>query len=248
MQTEDYLYPDEEALEPKAPRKPVSTIWLVSHGAFFAVGLALLIWLVYAYWAQVEQSIVNAGWGILLVIALNILRHFGRSFSMYLAVSPEHRNFKYRSALFARFGGEAVNFFTFTGPFLGDATKAVLLRRNTPITQSASAVILDNILYYISVVMMVLAGVAVLVTKFGSSGSAMNNVLLAIVVVFFLLFVVFVFAVLRKPEPFSHVLRFLEKRGWAPAFVLKQADGIRDVEKNVFQFYHERCRAHGERR
>ena len=242
MQTEDYLYPDEEALEPKAPRKPVSTIWLVSHGAFFAVGLALLIWLIYAYWAQVEQSIVNAGWGILLVIALNILRHFGRSFSMYLAVSPEHRNFKYRSALFARFGGEAVNFFTFTGPFLGDATKAVLLRRNTPITQSASAVILDNILYYISVVMMVLAGVAVLVTKFGSSGSAMNNVLLAIVVVFFLLFVVFVFAVLRKPEPFSHVLRFLEKRGWAPAFVLKQADGIRDVEKNVFQFYHERRR------
>ena len=242
MQTENYLYPDEEALEPKTPRKPASTVWLASHAAFFLIGLALLIWLVYAYWAQVEQSIVNAGWGILLVVALNILRHFGRAFSMYLAVSPEHRNFKYRSALLARFGGEAVNFFTFTGPFLGDATKAVLLRRNTPITQSASAVILDNILYYISVVMMVLAGVAVLVAKFGSSGSAMNEVLLAIVIVFFLLFVFFVAAVLRKPEPFSHVLRFLERRAWAPHFVLKHADGIRDVEKNVFQFYHDRRR------
>jgi uncharacterized protein (TIRG00374 family) len=242
MESENYLYPDEEAIEPEAPRKPVSTIWLVSHGVFFAVGLALLIWLVYAYWAQVEQSIINAGWGILLVIGLNILRHFGRSFSMYLAVSPEHRNFKFRSALLARFGGEAVNFFTFTGPFLGDATKAVLLRRNTPITQSASAVILDNILYYISVVMMILAGVAVLVAKFGTTGSAMNEVLLAIVVVFFLLFVVGVVAVLKRPEPFSHVLRFLEKRGWAPVFVLKQADGIRDVEKNVFQFYHDRKR------
>jgi uncharacterized protein (TIRG00374 family) len=242
MQSENYLYPDEEALEPKAPRKPVSKLWLASHGVFFAVGLALLIWLVYAYWAQVEQSIINAGWGILLVIALNILRHFGRSFSMYLAVSPEHRNFKFRSALLARFGGEAVNFFTFTGPFLGDATKAVLLRRNTPLTESASAVILDNILYYISVVMMILAGVAVLVAKFGSSGSVMNEVLLAIVVVFFFLFVVFVVAVLRKPEPFSHVVRFLEKRGWAPAFVTKHAEGIRDVEKNVFQFYHERRR------
>jgi uncharacterized protein (TIRG00374 family) len=242
MQTENYLYPDEEALEPKTPRKPVSPVWLISHGVFFIIGLALLIWLVYAYWAQVEQSVVNAGWGILLVIALNIVRHFGRSFSMYLAVSPEHRNFKYRSALFARFGGEAVNFFTFTGPFLGDATKAVLLRRNTPLTESASAVILDNILYYISVVMMILAGVAVLVAKYGSTGSTMNEVLLAIVVVFFLLFVVFVVAVLKRPEPFSHVLRFLERRGWAPAFVTKHADGIRDVEKNVFQFYHDRRR------
>src|SRR4051794_35552014 len=222
MESENYLYPDEKAIEPKAPRKPVSTLWLASHAAFFLIGLALLIWLVYAYWAQVEQSVLNAGWGILLVIALNLLRHLGRSFSMYMAVSPEHRNFKYRSALFARFGGEAVNFFTFTGPFLGDATKAVLLRRNTPITQSTSAVILDNILYYISVVMMVLAGVAVLVAKFGSTGSTMNKVLLAIVVVFFILFVIFVFAVLRKPEPFSHVLRFLERRNWAPAFVLKQ--------------------------
>jgi uncharacterized protein (TIRG00374 family) len=242
MQTEDYLDPDEEALEPKAPRKPVSTVWLVSHGVFFVIGLALLIWLVYAYWAQVEQSIINAGWGIVVVCLLNLVRHFGRSFSMYLAVAPEYRNFKFRSALLARFGGEAVNFFTFTGPFLGDATKAVLLRRNTPITQSASAVILDNILYYISVVMMILVGVGVLVAKFGSTGSTMNKILLAIVVFFFALFVVFVFAVLRKPEPFSHVIRFLENRGWAPGFVTKHADGIRDVEKNVFQFYHERRR------
>lgn len=242
MQSENYLFPDEQAIEPKVPRKPVSTVWLVSHGAFFLVGLALLIWLVYAYWDQVKESVINAGWGILLVIALNMLRHFGRAFSMYMAVSPDHRNFRYRSALFARFGGEAVNFFTFTGPFLGDATKAVLLRRNTPITQSASAVILDNILYYITVGMMVLGGVAVLLAKYGSTGSAMNRVLLAIVIVFFVAFVIFVVGVLRKPEPFSHVLHFLEKRGWAPGFVLKQADGIRDVEKNVFQFYHDRKR------
>ena len=242
MQSEEQLYPDEAALAPKNPKRQVSRLWIASHAAFFLIGLALLIWLVYAYWAQVEQSIVNAGWGIALVCLLNIVRHCGRSFSMYLAVSPEHRNFKYRSALFARFGGEAVNFFTFTGPFLGDATKAVLLRRNTPLTESASAVILDNILYYISVVMMILAGVAVLVAKFGSSGSSMNEVLLAIVVVFFLLFVVFVVAVLKRPEPFSHVLRLFERRGWAPVFVTKHADGIRDVEKNVFQFYHDRRR------
>ncbi|MFL6374433.1 MAG: lysylphosphatidylglycerol synthase domain-containing protein [Pyrinomonadaceae bacterium] len=240
MESENYLYPDESAIEPQRPRKPVSKAWLATHAALFLVGLTLLIWLVYGHWPQIEQSIVHAGWGILLVIGLNLLRHCCRAFSMYMAVAPEHRNFNYRSALFARIGGEAVNFFTFLGPFVGDATKTVLLRRNTPITQSASAVILDNILYYITVVMMVLAGVAVLLAKFGSAGSAMNKVLFAIVVVFFLAFVVFVVSLLKKPEPFSHVIRFLERRGWAPGFVVKHTDAIRDVEKNVFQFYHDR--------
>ncbi|HTH51780.1 MAG TPA: hypothetical protein VL501_07600, partial [Pyrinomonadaceae bacterium] len=175
MQSEVDLIPDNDTVTVE-PKKKVSPLWLWSHIVFFLVGLALLVWLIYAYWAQVRDSIVNVGLGIFLVIALNLLRHLGRAFSMYMAVSPAHRNFKYRSALLARFGGEAVNFFTFTGPFLGDATKAMLLRRNTPITQSASAVIIDNILYYITVVMMVLAGVTVLVAKFGTTGSAMNKV------------------------------------------------------------------------
>jgi uncharacterized protein (TIRG00374 family) len=224
------------------PKKKVSPLWLWSHILFFLVGMGLLVWLIYAYWGQVRDSIVNVGAGVLVVIALNLLRHFGRAFSMYMAVSPDHRNFKYRSALLARFGGEAETFFTFTGPFLGDATKAMLLKRNTPITQSASAVIIDNILYYITVVMMVLTGVAVLVAKFGTTGSTMNKVLLAIVGVAIVLFVVFALAVVKRPEPFSHVLRFLDKRHWAPKFITKQADGIRDVEKNVFQFYHTRPR------
>ena len=242
MQSENYIFPDESALEPTRPRRQVSALWLWSHAIFFIVGLSLLIWLVYAYWTQIGELISHVGWGIAVVCGLNIVRHFGRSFSMYMAVSPEHRHFKFRSALFARFGGEAVNFFTFTGPFIGDATKAVLLKRNTPLTESASAVIIDNILYYITVVLMVLGGVAVLVAKFGTTGSTMNNVLLGIVLVALFFFIVFVVALLKRPEPFSHVLRFLDKRGWAPKFVTKQADGIVEVEKNVFQFYHDRKR------
>lgn len=241
MQGDEELYSDDDTI-PVEPKKKVTALWLWTHIVFFLVGLSLLVWLVYAYWGQVRDSVLNVGIGILLVIALNLVRHLGRAFSMYMAVSPDHRNFKYRSALLARFGGEAVNFFTFTGPFLGDATKAVLLKRNTPITQSASAVIIDNILYYITVVMMVLAGVAILVAKFGTTGSTMNKVLLAIVGGAAFFFVIFLLAILKRPEPFSHVLRFLDKRHWAPKFITKRADAIRDVEKNVFQFYHTRPR------
>src|SRR5947209_12638544 len=103
MQSENYIFPDEAALEPTKPRRQVSALWVWSHAAFFVVGLSLLVWLIYAYWTQIEQLIAHVGWGIALVIVLNIVRHFGRSFSMYMAVSPEHRHFKFRSALFARF-------------------------------------------------------------------------------------------------------------------------------------------------
>src|SRR4051794_8814083 len=105
MQSEQYLDTDRETITPEKPRKPVSALWLWTHGLVFAVGLTLLVWLVYRYWDDINKSVLNVGWGIVVVLALNLARHFGRAFSMYMAVSPDHRNFKYRNALLARFGG-----------------------------------------------------------------------------------------------------------------------------------------------
>ncbi|HEV7698715.1 MAG TPA: flippase-like domain-containing protein [Pyrinomonadaceae bacterium] len=242
MQNEDYLNPDINEPIPAAdkPKRRVSAGWLWVHGLLFVIGFGLLIWLVYSYWGQVRESVLNVGWGFAVVVTLNLIRHFGRALSMYRAVAPEHRNFKYRSAVLARFGGEAVNFFTFTGPFLGDATKAMLLRRNTPITQSASAVIIDNILYYITVILVVIAGVGLLIMNYGSSSPTMSRILLAIVVVALILISGLFVAMMKRSEPFSHIIGFLDRRGWAPGFITRKWDGIRDVEKNVFQFYHDR--------
>jgi len=216
--------------------------WLVSFQAItFLLGASLLAFVIYRIGYQsILEAISRVGWGIFVIIALNQFRHFLRALTLYLAVAPEHRTFKYRSAVAARFGGEAMNMVSVVGPFLGDATKAMLLRKNLPLTHGASAVIIDNILYYVTVIIVILAGVVTLLATFGSRGSAMNNVLLAIVVAGVLAFIVLAIAILFQVTPLTHAIDFFAKRNIAPRFLIKKRQNILDVENNVFQFYRSR--------
>ena len=243
MQSENYPEAELQAADtPPGNRRSKRTKLLISvQAATFLLGLGLLIFVIYRIGYQnLIESLTSVGWGFAVILALNLARHLLRAASLFWAVAPGHRTFSYWNAVAARFGGEAVNFFTFTGPFLGDATKAVLLKRNIPLAQSASAVIIDNILYYVSVVIVVLAGVTVLLLNYGSSGSAMSRVLLAIVLVALIMFAGLMVAILNRVKPISRILAFLEKRDLAPQFVLRKREGLLDVERNVFQFYHDR--------
>jgi len=210
-------------------------IWF--HSIAFLLGLAALIWLTNKYWGPVSESLAKVGWGFFLIVALNLTRHLLRALSMYLAVGPEHRNFKYRSALAARLGGDAVAVLTFTGPFLGDATKAVLLRKNVALTHGASAVIIDNILYYASVVIVILGGIGTLLFVYGSRGQMMSNILLAIVILALAIFVGLIIAIRYRVMPITRIIGQLERRHLAPKFVLHKKDAILRVENNVYEFY-----------
>src|SRR5258706_6359244 len=158
MQGENILESDSPIIEnsPARSRSKNTRLWILLHAVAFLLGLAALIVLILVYSDSIWISLARVGWGFLVIVGLNLTRHLLRAASMYRAVAPEHRTFKYRRAVAARFGGEAVTFFTFTGPFLGDATKAVLMRKDLPLTHGASAVIIDNILYYVSVMLVVL--------------------------------------------------------------------------------------------
>jgi len=164
MQGENYL---ESELQPTGnpaarSKSNKTTILIWAHAITFLLGVGVLAFVVYKIgYSKIIEILEFVGWAFFVIAALNIIRHLARSLSLYLAIAPEQRaTLKYRSVVAARFGGEAVSFLSFTGPFLGDATKAVLLRKNLPLTYGASAVISDNILYYLSVILMILAGVA----------------------------------------------------------------------------------------
>lgn len=241
MQTEELLQAESEIEGATKPEKRQKPIFVALHVVAFLAGLAAVIVLIYYNRETISAALVRVGWGFLILISLNIVRHFLRAASMYRAIAPEMRTFKYRRAVAARFGGEAVTLFSaFTGPYLGDATKVMLMKRDVPVTYGASAVIIDNILYYTSVIFLVLAGVITLLVRYGSSGSTMSKVLLIIVIAMVVAFSVFAMAILFKITPFTHVLDFLAKRNLAPKFMLNKRESILSVENNVFQFYHTR--------
>lgn len=242
MQTDEAVLTADQGPTGESSRsKRALLFWL--HAITFILGLGLLVLLVkWIGYKTILESLAQVGWGFLAIIALNVLRHFIRAASMYLAVPREHRNFKYRSAVAARFGGEAVTFMTFTGPFLGDATKAVMLRKSIPLSSGASAVLIDNVLYYVTVVMMIIAGVVALVVLHGSMDPTISRLLIAIVVGAAVILIALLLAIWFQVKPLTHLIGILDKRGWVPKKVRKIEDGILKVETNVFEFYRTRTR------
>ena len=245
MQTEDPGISESELVTPaktKSSSKRRSLLFSL-HGIAFAVGFTILAFVIYRIgYRDLLDSVSNVGYGILLIIALNLTRHLLRAATLYLAVAPELRTFKYRSAVAARFGGEAMTIFSFVGPFLGDATKAMLLKKNLTLTEGASAIIIDNILYYVTVILMVLSGIALLVWTYGSSSSTETQVLIAIVIVGILLFLFISLAIMFRVTPVTHFFDFLNKRGLAPGFITRRRSAILSAQNNVFQFYPNRPR------
>ena len=242
MQSETFAETDSPMAENAKKRQGRhKTFFVLLHIIAFAAGLAVIIALVYSNRETISKALFGVGWGFVLLISLNLTRHFLRAASMYRAVAPERRTFKYRSAVAARFGGEAVTLFSaFTGPYLGDATKVMLMKKHLPITYGASAVIIDNILYYTSVIVLVLSGVVILVARYGSSGSTMSKILLIITIVMVTAFAMFALAILFRITPLTHTLDFLGRHNLAPGFLVRKRESILNVENNVFQFYHHR--------
>ncbi len=213
------------------------------HGITLVIGFTILAVIIYRIgYKDLLDAVSNVGWGILLIIGLNLSRHLLRAATLYIAVAPDVRTFKYRSAVAARFGGEAMTIFSFTGPFLGDATKAVLLKKNLTLTEGASAIIIDNILYYVTVILMVLSGIGVLLMTYGSSSSTETRVLIGIVSVAILMFAAISLAIIFRVTPLTHLIDFLHKRNIAPGFIFRRRANILNVENNVFKFYHDRRR------
>ena len=217
------------------------TRFIVVQGILLAAGIALLIYLLYSLGlGTIFETVTRIGWGFLIIVAINGIRHVMRAYCLYLAIHSENRSVGFHNVLAARLAGEAVNLMTVTGPFLGDATKVALLQRKQTLTHSAAAVIVDNILYYITVGVMILSGVGLLAVSVGEFDNA-TRYALGIVVALVLLMLVGVFlAVKLDIKPISFVLKRLDRKGLVPRSVASRREYILEIETNVFSVYHER--------
>ena len=138
-----------------------SFIWL--QALAFLLGLGLLIYVINLVGLQpLFDALLRIGFGFFVVVAISGLRHVFRTIAMSAAVPAEHRRFTFLQAFAARLGGEAISFLTFTGPLLGEATKVALLRKRVPLTYGVPALVVDNLLYNLSVVFFILSGACVM--------------------------------------------------------------------------------------
>ncbi|MBV9209811.1 MAG: ABC transporter permease, partial [Acidobacteria bacterium] len=223
----------EEPSETKSTRRKI--MWL--QAVAFMLGLALLVYVIRRVGVQpIFDALGRIGLGFFVILAINGLRHVFRTIAMSLSVAPEHRDFNFRHAFAVRLGGEAISFLTFTGPLLGEATKVALLRRRVPLAHGVPALVVDNILYNLSVGVFILSGALVMLGAYDLP-LLVRYVLLVIAVSAFLgVFAVYL-AARRRVMLLTWVIDRLAAFGIHPKALTSRRNQIYSLESKVYDFY-----------
>ena len=210
-------------------------VWLQTLA--FLLGLSLLIYVINRVGVQpLFDALLRIGFGFFVILGLSGLRHFLRTIAMRAAVPAEHRRITFRQAFAARLGGEAISFLTFTGPLLGEATKVALLRKRVPLTYGVPALVVDNLLYNLSVVFFVLSGVCVMLARY-SLPRSVYLVLLGIAFVAALGILIVVIAAKRRVMVLTWIIDRLAPLRLSPKVILKKRQHIYHLESKVYDFY-----------
>jgi putative ABC transport system permease protein len=206
----------------------------------FILGLGLLAYMIRRVGIQpIFEALKSVGWGFFIIVGINGIRHLLRTGAMSLAIPPEHRNFSFRHAFAVRLGGETVSFLTFTGPLLGEATKAALLKRRVPLAHGVSALVVDNLLYNVSVAVFVLSGALVMLFTYRLP-AFVSGVLIAISVVVALGISATAIAASRRVMLLSWFIDRLTGWGLKLRPLAARRDQINRLEANVYDFYNHR--------
>src|SRR5256714_2926462 len=210
------------------------------HILAFVFGAALLFFLIRAVGVEpIFDALGQIGVGFLLLLVIAGLRHVLRTFSMSLAVAPEHRRFTFWEAFTTRLAGETISFFTFTGPVLGEATKAALLRKRVPLASGVQALAVDNLLYNLSVAFFISSGACVMLLTYDLPVGA-RLPLIAIAAGMTLVIVVVAFAVVSDVMPVTAAVDYFIRRGFKRNWFASKREHFHRIEENVYDFYKHR--------
>ncbi len=212
-----------------------SFLWLQSLA--FLLGFGLLIYVINRVGLQpIFDALLRVGFGFFFVLAISGARHFLRAIAMRAAVPAEHRRLSLMQAFTARLGGEAISFLTFTGPLLGEATKVALLRKRVPLTYGVPALVVDNLLYNLSVGFFILSGACVMLFTYHLP-SLVYYVLVGIAVAAFLGIAVTALAAGRRVMLLTWAIDQLARLRLGPKVILRKRDHISRLEAKVYDFY-----------
>jgi putative ABC transport system permease protein len=222
--------------EPPTSSSRRSFIWLQIIA--FLLGLGLLVYVINRVGLQpIFDALLRIGFfGFLILLAISGSRHVFRTIAMSAAVPREHRRFNFPQAFAARLGGEAISFLTFTGPLLGEATKVALLRKRVPLTYGVPALVVDNLLYNLSVVFFILSGACVMLFTY-SLPPLVYYSLVAIAVIAALGILAAGLAAKRRIMLLTSVLDQMARLRLSPKVILKRRQHIYHIESKVYDFY-----------
>ena len=129
----------------------------------FLTGVALFVYLVRRTGLTTLAHFFGMmGWGFGLIVLLSAFRNCVRAGSWYFAIEPEQRGITFWRLMNVMLAGEAIKYLTATGPLLSEPAKAAMARRQIPLLQGLSSVLVENLIYYLTVFIFMFAGLPAL--------------------------------------------------------------------------------------
>ena len=222
----------------KSPRTKRIIAW--GQAIAFVLGALLLWYVVRRVGVQpIFTALSRVGFGFFIIVALNGFRHVLRTVSMRISVPAEHRRFTFMQAFAARLGGEAMSFLTFAGPLLGEPTKIALLRKRVPLVHGVPALVVDNLLYNLSVALMIFGGAMLLLLTYAVPPVA-REVLIIIAAVAFLGLLAAALATRRRATLITSLIDRMARKGFRPKFLRTRRHHIYRVELTIYAFFKRR--------
>src|SRR5438046_1921753 len=222
----------------KPSRAKRSLAWL--QAIAFVLGALLLVWVIRSIGVEpIFSALGRVGFGFFIVVAANGARHFLRTIAMRLSVPAGHRRFSLMQAFAARLGGESMSFLTFAGPLLGEPIKIALLRKRVPLVHGVPALVVDNLIYNLSVVLMVFVGAVLMLFAYPVPPVA-RDILIVIAAVTLLGMLAAAFATRKRATLLTNSIDRLGRKGILPKFLRTKRHHIYRIELTVYGFYKRR--------
>ena len=215
----------------------------------FVAGLALFVYLIkQTGLSNIMDYLAMMGWGFAAIIALSAVRNLMRAASWYYAIDPAQRRVTFWSLANVMLAGEAIKYLTATGPLLGEPAKAAMVRREVPLIEGFSSVIVENLIYNLTVFLVMLAGLPALAWLIDvphrlQVAAGVFAAVLVLAIGFVWLAVRgrwFILARMLEQLRRLTARRAIDEDENPPSRLAKIIGRVREVEANIYAFYEHR--------
>lgn len=199
------------------------------------LGLLLFVWaLRQTGTSQILEGARRVGWGFLVILALSGLRFWVRAWAWAIATDaiPPLR---VRETFPALVAGDALGNLTPLGLFVSEPVKAAYVRPRVPLMDALTGITIENLLYTMSVAVVIAAGMVALLVLF-NVGEAARDIAVGALVVIALAFALGGFMLTRQVKLVSRGVEAMERHGRAPAAVVSRLETLRTFEDLIYGF------------
>jgi hypothetical protein len=224
---------DDEALNTPAPTRR-----RVSPGGVAAAlfGAALFAYTVeQTGLAPILTGMRSVGWGFLVILALSGFRMVARALAWSLCTEGP-QPLRLRDTFPAFVTGDALGNLTPLGLFASEATKTMYVRHRVPLMTAVSGLTIENLIYTLTVGLVIAAGAVALLLSFTVS-FALEVLSLAALAAMVLVLVATGWILARQVRVMTGLIDWLARRALVPARIAHRLEKLRTLEDRVYGFH-----------